>query len=64
MAKSKMNGPSVANGPLRVYLAGPLFTIHERRINRRRMNAGLAETSFNAPSIVPSAAVHGAPVNY
>jgi uncharacterized protein YjiS (DUF1127 family) len=36
---------------------------HERRINRRRMNAGLAEKSFNAPSIVPSAAVHGAPVN-
>src|ERR1044071_10259009 len=36
---------------------------HERRINRRRMNAGLAEKSFNAPSIVPSAAVHAAPVN-
>jgi uncharacterized protein YjiS (DUF1127 family) len=36
---------------------------HERRINRRRLVAGLAETSFNAPSIVPSAAVHGAPVS-
>lgn len=35
---------------------------HERRINRRRMNAGLAEKSFSAPSIVPSAAVHAAPV--
>jgi uncharacterized protein YjiS (DUF1127 family) len=33
---------------------------HERRINRRRI--GLAEKSFEAPSIVPSAAVHGAPV--
>jgi len=36
---------------------------HERRINRRRMNAGLAERSFDAPSIVPSAAVHGAPIS-
>ena len=36
---------------------------HERRINRRRMNAGFAEKSFAAPSIVPSAAVHAAPVN-
>jgi hypothetical protein len=36
---------------------------HERRINRRRMSARPAETSFAAPSIVPSAAVHGAPVS-
>jgi uncharacterized protein YjiS (DUF1127 family) len=36
---------------------------HERRINRRRMSARLAEKSFDAPSIVPSAAVHGAPVS-
>lgn len=35
---------------------------HERRINRRRMSAGLPEKSFDAPSIVPSAAVRGAPV--
>jgi uncharacterized protein YjiS (DUF1127 family) len=35
---------------------------HERRINRRRISVGLAEKSFDAPSIVPSAAVHGAPV--
>ena len=35
---------------------------HERRINRRRIGLGLAEKSFDAPSIVPSAAVHGAPV--
>jgi uncharacterized protein YjiS (DUF1127 family) len=35
---------------------------YERRINRRRLNIGLAEKSFDAPSIVPSAAVHGAPV--
>ena len=35
---------------------------HERRINRRRLNIGLDEKSFDAPSIVPSAAVHGAPV--
>ena len=36
---------------------------HERRINRRRMSARPAETSFAAPSIVPSAAVHAAPVS-
>ena len=37
---------------------------HERRINRRRMmSAGLAERPFDAPSIVPSAAVHGAPIS-
>jgi uncharacterized protein YjiS (DUF1127 family) len=35
---------------------------HERRINRRRISVGLAEKSFDAPLIVPSAAVHGAPV--
>jgi uncharacterized protein YjiS (DUF1127 family) len=35
---------------------------HERRINRRRLNIGLAEKSFDSPSIVPSAAVHGSPV--
>ncbi len=35
---------------------------HERRINRRRTSVGLVEKSFEAPSIVPSAAVHGAPV--
>ena len=35
---------------------------HERRINRRRLNIGLDEKSFDAPSIVPSAAVHGSPV--
>ena len=28
--------------------------VHERRINRRRLNIGLAEKSFDAPSIVPS----------
>ena len=27
---------------------------HERRINRRRLNKGLVEKSFEAPSIVPS----------
>jgi uncharacterized protein YjiS (DUF1127 family) len=28
---------------------------HERRINRRRLRSGLAEKSFDAPSIVPAA---------
>ena len=28
---------------------------HERRVNRRRLNKGLVEKSFEAPSIVPSA---------
>ena len=28
--------------------------VHERRINRRRLKAGLAEKSFEAPSIVPA----------
>jgi uncharacterized protein YjiS (DUF1127 family) len=28
---------------------------HERRINRRRLNKGLVEKSFEAPSIVPPA---------
>ena len=28
---------------------------HERRINRRRVGLGLAEKSFDAPSIVPTA---------
>ena len=28
---------------------------HERRINRRRLKVGLAEKSFEAPSIVPTA---------
>lgn len=27
---------------------------HERRVNRRRLNKGLAEKSFEAPSIVPN----------
>ena len=27
---------------------------HERRVNRRRLNKGLVEKSFDAPSIVPS----------
>jgi uncharacterized protein YjiS (DUF1127 family) len=35
----------------------------ERRINRRRMGIGLAEKAFDAPSIVPSAAIFGAPVS-
>jgi uncharacterized protein YjiS (DUF1127 family) len=35
---------------------------HERRINRRRFSLGFAEKSFESPSIVPSAAVTGAPV--
>ena len=30
---------------------------HERRINRRRLKAGLAEKSFEAPSIVPAPGV-------
>jgi uncharacterized protein YjiS (DUF1127 family) len=37
--------------------------VYERRINRRRSSAGLPEKSFAAPSIVPSAAVHGAPLS-
>jgi uncharacterized protein YjiS (DUF1127 family) len=39
--------------------------VHERRINRRRTGLGLAEKSFDAPSIVPSAQerVFGAPVS-
>lgn len=36
---------------------------HERRISRRRTSAGLPEKPFDAPSIVPSAAVHGAPIS-
>jgi len=35
---------------------------YERRVNRRRIGIGLVEKSFEAPSIVPSAAVHGVPV--
>jgi uncharacterized protein YjiS (DUF1127 family) len=34
---------------------------HERRINRRRMSAGLPEKPFDAPSIVPYA-THGASI--
>jgi len=34
----------------------------ERRVNRRRSGHGLPEKSFEAPSIVPSAAVSGAPI--
>src|ERR1051325_6434924 len=37
--------------------------VHEQRINHQRMNTGLAEKSFVAPSIVPSAAVHAVPIN-
>ena len=34
---------------------------HERRINRRRLNKGLVEKAFEAPSIVPSAKSAGLP---
>jgi uncharacterized protein YjiS (DUF1127 family) len=40
---------------------------YERRINRRRMGIGLAEKSFEAPSIVPSQAQafgHPTPARY
>ena len=37
---------------------------HERRINRRRLNIGLAEKSFEAPSIVPQIKASGLPAGW
>src|SRR5262245_8819539 len=37
--------------------------VHERRVNRRRLNKGLAEKSFEAPSIVPAPGATRAAIN-
>jgi len=53
----------LTRGDLRDAYSEPVWTdptailvsrAHERRINRRRLSVGLAETVFDSPSIVPS----------